>query len=245
MQGLTEFLPVSSSGHLVLVHGFFGFSQPGIFFDICLHAATLGAVVIYFGRDIISLIRGRKIEWLFYIAIGTVPAVLAALFFEDRIEGFFTDTGKVAVTLMVTGFILFAGQAALWRTKGEGKSPTYSNSVTVGIAQAFALLPGISRSGITISAGLLGGIKAEEAFRFSFLLSVPAILGALLYKGITTDVASAVSGNLTGYIAGMSAAFLAGLASLRLLWWVIKARRLYIFGAYCVLLGAFCMFFWK
>jgi len=245
VQGLTEFLPISSSGHLVLVHGFFGFSQPGIFFDICLHVATLGAVVIYFGRDIIQLARQKRTEWLLYLAVGTVPAVLAALFFEDRITAFFTDTGKVGITLMATGLVLFAGEGALRVRKGLGDTASLKSSAAVGLAQALALLPGISRSGMTISTGLLSGMRTEEAFRFSFLLSIPAITGAVLYKGISREAAAAVSGNALNYAAGMFLAFVTGILSLRLLWWVLKRRRLYIFGAYCLVLGACCLFFIK
>ena len=245
VQGLTEFLPVSSSGHLVLVHRFFGFTEPSIFFDICLHVATLAAVILYFGRDIVTLIREKNLGWLFYIAIGTVPAVLAALFFDKKISTFFVDSGKVALMLILTGLALFAGQFALWRERRPGRGPTLLTSLLVGIAQAFALLPGISRSGVTISTGLVSGIKAEEAFRFSFLLSVPVIIGAAIYKALTLDITSIVSGNLVSYAAGMGVAFIIGLLSLRLLWWVIKENRLFIFGIYCLLLGAIGIFFWK
>jgi undecaprenyl-diphosphatase len=238
VQGITEFLPVSSSGHLVLVHRFFGFKEPNVFFDICLHAATLGAVILYFGRDICALIKEKNIAWFFYIAIGTVPAVGVALLFENRISGFFTDPRKVAFMLILTALALFLGQMVLWKRLNTGRGPTVRSSLLVGAAQALALLPGISRSGMTISAGLLGGMKAEEAFRFSFLLSIPIIAGAVLYKALTVDVAAMISGNSAAYAYGMASAFVAGIISLRLLWWIIRGRRLYVFGIYCFLLGA-------
>ena len=245
VQGLTEFLPISSSGHLVLVHNFFGFSEPGIFFDICLHAATLMAVILYFSRDIAALVREKNIMWLFYIASATVPAVLAGLLFEKKISAFFTDPGKVAFMLILTALALFAGQFSLWRRMRPGAGPSFFTSLLVGIAQAFALLPGISRSGMTISTGLIGGMKAEEAFRFSFLLSVPVIIGAVAYKALTLDIGAVISGNLANYAAGMAAAFIVGLLSLRLLWWVIKEKRLFIFGIYCLFLGTIGIIFWK
>ena len=243
VQGLTEFLPVSSSGHLVLVHSFFGFKEPGIFFDICLHAATLGAVLVYFGKDIISLIRERKVAWILYLGIGTVPAVIAALFFEKEISAFFTSPVQVAFMLIVTGLVLFAGHAFLIRESGEKKGPTFLSSILVGVAQAFALIPGISRSGMTISSALAVKMKPEEAFRFSFLLSVPAIMGAVLYKVITVDAGAALSGNILNYALGMLAAFLTGLIGLRFLWKVIRAQKLYVFGFYCITVGLAGIFF--
>lgn len=245
VQGLTEFLPVSSSGHLVLVHKFFGFAEPSIFFDICLHAATLIAVMLYFGRDIASLIREKNFKWLFYIAIATVPAVLAALLFEDRISGFFTSPGRVAFMLMVTGTVLLVGQVALWRRDTAGEKLSFLPALVVGIAQAFALLPGISRSGMTISSALAGGVKAEEAFKFSFLLAIPVILGATLYKALTVDLGTVMAGNAMNYFAGMAVAFIVGFLSLHLLWKIVKGKKLYIFAAYCFLLGAIGIFFWK
>ncbi|MGB2600883.1 MAG: undecaprenyl-diphosphate phosphatase [Candidatus Omnitrophota bacterium] len=245
VQGLTEFLPVSSSGHLVLVHKFFGFTEPSIFFDICLHAATLMAVILYFGRDIVSLIREKNFKWFFYIAIATVPAVLAALLFEDRISTFFTSPVKVAFMLVITGTVLLIGQVALWKRDGSGKKLSFFTALAVGIAQAFALLPGISRSGMTISTGLAGGMKAEEAFKFSFLLSIPVILGAALYKALTVDLGAVMAGNTVNYLAGMMTAFVVGLLSLHVLWKIVKGKMLYIFAAYCLLLGAIGIFFWK
>ncbi|MFC1480608.1 undecaprenyl-diphosphate phosphatase [Candidatus Omnitrophota bacterium] len=238
VQGLTEFLPVSSSGHLVLVHSFFGFAEPNVFFDICLHVATLGAVVLYFSRDILTLVRERNIKWLVYIAVATVPAVLAALVFEKRISVFFASPRKVA-------FMLVAGQLSLWKRTRPGKAPTFFSSLMVGLAQACALLPGVSRSGMTISMGLSAGMKAEEAFRFSFLLSIPIIIAAAAYKALTLDVGAIMSENLTGYAIGMASAFVTGLLSLYLLWRVIRGKRLFIFGMYCLALGVIGIFFWR
>jgi undecaprenyl-diphosphatase len=245
VQGLTEFLPVSSSGHLVLVHKFFGFTEPSIFFDICLHAATLIAVVFYFGRDIASLVREKNFKWLFYIAMATVPAVLAALLFEDRISAFFTSPVKVAFMLLVTGAVLLVGQVALWKRGTAGKELSFFTALVVGIAQAFALFPGISRSGMTISSALAGGVKAEEAFKFSFLLAIPVIAGATLYKALTVDLEAVMAGNTLNYFAGMAVAFVVGLLSLHVLWKIVKGKMLYIFAAYCLVLGAIGIFFWK
>ena len=113
VQGVTEFLPVSSSGHLVLVHSIFGLDEPKIFFDICLHAATLLAVIVYFAKDIYELMRSRNVKWLGLLAVGTIPAVLAALLFEDQITRFFSSPAKVAYMLIITAMILFAGQLSL------------------------------------------------------------------------------------------------------------------------------------
>ncbi len=245
VQGVTEFLPVSSSGHLVLLHRFFGLSEPGIFFDICLHVATLMAVILYFGKDIRNLVKQRNTRWLFCVALGTVPAVAAALLFGEYVSSFFMSPVKVSLMLIVTALVLFLSPLSLLRKARPGKGPTFRTSLLVGIAQAFALFPGISRSGVTISTGLLGGIKAEEAFRFSFLLSIPIIIGATLHKALTLDMAEAVSGNLANYIAGMSTAFTVGFFSLRFLWKAVKSERLFIFGAYCLLIGIAGLLFWK
>lgn len=245
VQGLTEFMPVSSSGHLVLVHKFFGLSEPSIFFDICLHVGTLMAVLIYFGKDILSMIREKRTDWLLFIAIGTVPAVIAALLFEEKISLVFISPKKVAFMFIVTALALFVGQISQVKRACPGKGPTALTSLLVGIGQAFALLPGISRSGMTISSGLLGGMNAENAFKFSFLLSIPVILGATLYKALKIDFASAVLSNVGNYATGMIAAFVVGFLSLMLLWRAVKARRLFIFGIYCLLLGLAGILFWE
>ncbi|MCK4852371.1 MAG: undecaprenyl-diphosphate phosphatase [Candidatus Omnitrophica bacterium] len=245
VQGITEFLPISSSGHLALLHGFFHLSEPDLFFDICLHAGTLAAVIVYFGRDMISIIRERKIFLVSCIAAATVPAVVAALFFEERITLFFADPRKVAFMFIVTGLALFAGQFGLRPGTRQRRDPTLTDSLFIGIAQAFALLPGISRSGVTISTGLVRGVRKEAAFSFSFLLSIPAIVGAVLYKGVGRIRGGAVLTDApANYIAGMAAAFIVGILSLPLLLKVIRTKRLYVFGIYCLLLGLSGIFLW-
>ena len=245
VQGVTEFLPVSSSGHLVLVHSFFGIKEPDMFFDICLHGATLLAIILYFSRDILELIRGRNVKMLVCIAIGTVPAVGAALLFEDKITSLFGDPARVSVMLLVTALVLLAGQLSLWFKSRTDKEPGFGSSIATGLAQACALLPGISRSGTTICAGLLLGIKPREAFRFSFLLAIPAIAGAFAYKAVSFDAATSVSEGLLNYSAGMAAAFVTGLVSLRILWKVMEGKVLIFFSAYCFILGLGGILYWK
>ncbi len=238
VQGFTEFLPVSSSGHLVILHNLFGLSEPNIFFDICLHIATLIAVIIFFRKDILGLFTNKRFDLMFYICIATVPAILAALFFEEKIEAFFASAGKVYYMLIITAVIVLAGHfSEFLRKDSERKDPSFLTSLFVGICQAFALLPGISRSGTTISAGLISGIKLEDAFKFSFFLAIPAILGAAVFKSFDIDLAKELFGNLQVYFSGMVTAFLAGYLSLMILWKAIKRKNLYFFSIYCLILG--------
>ena len=139
--------------------------------------------------------------------------------------------------LICTGLVLFAGNIALLKFSGERKGPGLVSSFLVGLSQAFALVPGISRSGMTISTGLASGMKPEEAFRFSFLLSIPAIIGAALYKILTIDVKVALSDNIPSYVLGMLAAFLMGLIGLKFLRVIIEKKKLYVFAIYCIIVG--------
>ncbi len=237
VQGLTEFLPVSSSGHLALLQGFFGAEEPAVFFDICLHAATLAAVVCFFRREIFAGIKGRDLRMAGCIAVATVPAVAAGLLFEDRIEAIFSSPRVVSSMFFVTALALFAGQWALGARTARAEKISYGRSFFVGIAQAVALLPGVSRSGLTVSAGLLSGLAAGTAFMFSFLMSIPVILAALVYKAVKTDLAAELGSGGLDYAAGMVAAFVVGMLGLMLLRGVIRAKKIYIFGIYCLLLG--------
>ncbi len=248
VQGLTEFLPVSSSGHLVLIHSLLGSSSVAtIFFDVCLHAATVAAVLLYFRRDILQLVRERNRRWLFCLTVGTIPAVIAALLFRSEISAFFASPRKTAAMLIVTAVVLFLGQLSLWKKKSGARSanPTFIRALAVGLAQACALIPGISRSGMTISTGLVSGMKIREAFRFSFLLSIPIVAAAAVYEMFSCGFSGGTSGEFVYYAIGMVSAFITGLLSLRLLWWIMKRRNMFVFSIYCVLLGAGILLFWK
>ncbi|MFH1412364.1 MAG: undecaprenyl-diphosphate phosphatase [Candidatus Omnitrophota bacterium] len=237
VQGLTEFLPISSSAHLVFVHRAFGITGETLFFDICLHAATLAAVMVYFRKDIAEIFIKKDIKAVGYIILGTIPAVAAALMFGDKITEFFTAPAKVGAMLLVTATALFLAQTVSTR-KERTEKITLTSAVIVGITQAFALLPGISRSGVTIASGMVSGVKAESAFRFSFLLSVPVIAGALAYKIVSMgQEASSELLMSPGYVLGMAVAFLAGLAGLRFFRYVLILNRIYLFGVYCLLMG--------
>ncbi len=203
VQGLTEFLPVSSSAHLVFMHELTGFA-PNLAFDTILHMGSLVAVVVYFWNDIVQMVRSffsslmdiprrqfkkgiredqfKKLAW--FILIGTIPAGLAGVFFKDFFESLFSDITAVAFFLIITGFLLWGSERISKRTENKSglKEMTVKNSLIMGTAQAFAIAPGISRSGATISAGLFLGMERELAARFSFLLSIPAILGAALVQ---------------------------------------------------------------
>jgi undecaprenyl-diphosphatase len=224
VQGLTEFLPISSSGHLLLFHEFFNFDLPDeILYDVFLHLGTLAALVIFFCKDIEKIIRGflsslvnwnlknnynQRLAWL--VVMATIPAALAGYFFEDFIDTNLRSPVVVAVMLIVVGILFLIVEK---KTAGQKdiKEMSKLDSILIGLAQVLALIPGTSRSGITIIAGLGRKIKREQAARFSFLMSMPIILGAgvkkLLSVGrtdnmdITILLLGGISAAVTGYFA--------------------------------------------
>lgn len=247
LQGLTEFLPVSSSGHLVLFQSWLpGFREPGVLFHSTVHLATLGAVLAWFRRDVGALVRaavmpGRadpaaaRLLWM--VAAGTVPTALIGLLFREALEGLFSSVSTVASMLLVTGTLLFATDRARERP-GDIRSMRTGHALMVGIAQGIAIIPGISRSGASVAAGIFSGLGRALALRFSFLLSVPAILGAFALQLPTHGLDRAAEINVPGYGLAFLAAFAAGYASIGLLLKLLLSRRLTWFACYCWVLGA-------
>jgi undecaprenyl-diphosphatase len=238
VQGVTEFLPISSSGHLRIFHDLFSFHANSLLFDVCMHVGTLVPVVIVFREEILSLLTTRR-RWLALLAVGTVPAAVAGLLWGDRIVVVFETSRWVGLLLVLNGAMLLTA-SRLDARRGERRSPGWLHAVAVGVAQAVAILPGISRSGSTISTGLATRLDREDAARFSFLLVIPIVLLALAYKlWKLVGGAEAVEPGMAGPIAvGTLVAMLVGYAALRALLAVVRRRRLGYFGLYCVVVGA-------
>lgn len=242
VQGLTEFLPVSSSGHLVVIPALLSklgleVGQPSLAVSAVLHLGTLVAVLFYFREDVLRVLRfrtdpeGRKIALL--VAIGTIPALIG-LPLADTLDRFQDDVAKVGWALIGTGVILTVGQrlATGTRTLAEGRIP---DAVVVGLAQAFALIPGISRSGTTITAALGRKFSAVEAARFSFLLGIPAIAGGGLSQLFELEGAIASTSEI---VVGCLVAAVSGYAAIALLLAVLKRIGLVPFAIYCFAIGA-------
>jgi undecaprenyl-diphosphatase len=255
LQGITEFLPVSSSGHLVLAQHLFGLQESQLFFDVAVHAGTLMAVFLVFRADLFQIIKDcfgflnspsqtslhtpvtvkrDGVRMALMIAVGTIPAALVGLLLRDFIARLFTSPLVVGIGLWATGLIL-----AWSRWSQEQRPaltvPTVVDTILIGLAQAAAITPGVSRSGATISIGLLRGLDPELAFRFSFLLSIPAILGALVLEVIKLDAAHP---EWQVVLVGFVSAFLVGWAALRLLLVLVGRGKLFYFAPYCFVLGA-------
>ena len=244
VQGLTEFLPISSSGHLVFFQSLFGMEEPQLFFDVMLHFGTLLAVLVYFRRDISGIIRGigsmltgkRKdeegIKFFFLILVATIPTGLMGFLFKDWFESLFSKPKIVGGMLLITGVILMLTRLK----KNEGKSiekMKWIDALLIGVAQGIAIIPGISRSGATISMGLFCGLNRELAGRFSFLLSIPAILGATLLEFKKMDSAP----DIATVLIGTATAFVIGTIALAFLMRLIKAGGLFYFSYYCFGVG--------
>jgi len=231
VQGVTEFLPVSSSGHIALLEHWFGVFSPDLSREVALHLATLLAVLIYFRSKvwklIVSWLRGRDLNYLLYLVVGSLPAAAVGFLGKDYIEKAFASPTAIGFFFLITSLILLSTRWA----RGGGENLNIPRSLLIGIAQALAILPGISRSGTTISAGLHLKIPPEEAFGFSFLLSIPAVAGAGLLEAVKVSPASILS-----HWQGMVVAFAAGYLSLSILGGLVKKGRLWIFSPYLFLL---------
>ncbi|MAG37787.1 undecaprenyl-diphosphatase [Candidatus Pacearchaeota archaeon] len=239
VQGLTEWLPVSSSGHLVVVERLLGF-EGGLFFDVALHFGTLMAVFVYFGREITDIIEDiLKGKWKsenarlgFLILLGTVPAAIVGLLFTKVFEVAFESLTIAALGFGITGVFLFIAGMDFSRS-GRGKRKFgWKESLGVGIAQVFALFPGISRSGMTLGSGMIFGLDEKQAIRFSFLMSIPVILGAnILTIGNRALPAEMIWATLV--------AFIVGLLAIHLMYKYLLTNRknLRWFGAYALILG--------
>ncbi len=238
IQGLTEFLPVSSSGHLVLAEHFLNAKLPGVTFELALHLGTLFSVIIYFRRRIFGLIKGLFVaemraerEMIFYLVIGTIPAGVAGVLLKDFFERAFSAPEMTSVMLMITGAILLL--TALVRV-GDRKIDGV-RAIIIGIGQAIAILPGISRSGSTISAGLFAGVNPVKAAEFSFLLSIPAIAGAIVFKA--KDFLRGGTFLFGEFAVGTICSFIFGLLAVYLLLDIVRKGKFKYFGIYCLAIG--------
>lgn len=251
VQGLTEFLPVSSTGHLILARDFFNLAtEQGLAIDAVLHLATALAVLVYFRRDILRLIvsffglvRGRRTEredriLIYALLLGTVPAVLVGLLLEGAIEGAFRNPTLVAYALIAGSALFFAAE----RLAKQNAALSVPKGIAIGLFQALALIPGISRSGATISGGLLLGLTREQSARFAFLLSFPVILGAGTLKFVELGASGFLSTEAEPLIAGALAAFVSGILAIHFLITFLKRHTLDIFIVYRLVLAAVIVF---
>ncbi len=254
VQGLTEFLPVSSSAHLIFTQQALGLSDVGLAFDVLLHVGTLVAVVAYFFQDIINMIKGfflslidlkdgkfmeevrrdpyKKLAWLTIIA--TIPVGIVGVLFNDLVESLFTGITVPAFFLLITGCLLYVSQ----RMNSGGidlSNITLKEALLMGCGQALAVMPGLSRSGTTIAAGLFSGLDKEFAAKFSFILSIPAILGAGVFQ--LKDL-SGGSVEIDACIAGFIVAVISGYLAISVLLKLIREKSLDIFAYYCWIVGA-------
>lgn len=238
VQGLTEFLPVSSSGHLVIAEALLKVKQPGINLELLVHLGTLLSVMIYFRAQIFRLIKSLFVKEMrqerriiLLLIIGTIPAGLAGVLLKDFFESTFSNPVETSIELIITGGILFLPRLVKAGTAGL----TIPTVIWMGIGQAIAILPGISRSGSTIVAGMLAGVKPAEAAEFSFLLSIPAIAGAIVL-GIP-DMAAISSDLVMPYILATVVSFVFGLIAVYWVLSAVKRGKFEYFAYYCFAIG--------
>jgi undecaprenyl-diphosphatase len=249
VQGATEFLPISSSGHLVLLPAFLGWDTAPLVFDTTVHLATLLAVVAVFWSDLGKLIlawwrglrRGQPFQTIesrlaWFVILGTVPAALAGVLLEKTFEVLFDSPQVVGAFLLVTALLLVLAEV-FGRRRRELTTMNWLDSLLIGIGQAMAIAPGISRSGTTIAVGMYRGLTREAAARFSFILSIPIIAGAGLSQLFTMVNNGGISAQIPELVVGFLAAGVCGYAAIRLFLAFLRKRPLYVFAAYCVVVG--------
>jgi undecaprenyl-diphosphatase len=238
VQGLTEWLPISSSGHLVLVHHFVPVEDP-VAFDLILHVASLLVILLVFWRDIFELLKGvlnkdkESINYVVKIIIASIPIAIVGVLFEDMVDAAFSNLLSVGICLFLTAVLLLLSKYPLEKEKPLGGK----EAIIVGIAQAVAIFPGLSRSGATVSAGLMQGVKREDSARFAFLIAIPAIAGAAIFK---LDEFTAIV-EVEAIVVGFFTCIIVGFLSLKLLLKILNANKFHYFAFYCIAIGVLCI----
>jgi undecaprenyl-diphosphatase len=241
VQGITEWLPISSTGHLRIAESFFGLSVP-LLFDVTLHVGTLLVTLIYFRIDIKNIlsalfhrdIKSEDGKLIVPIIVGTTPTAIIAILIGNDLDKYFSTVLLLGVGFIAGGMVLFSSKFAVER-EGVISIP---EAILIGVMQGISIIPSISRSGLTIAIALLLGIKRELAFKFSFLLSIPAVVGALgltLYQEVQAFSLAAISG--TDIVVSLGVTVAVSFLALKLLWKTLAARKFYMFSFYCLTLG--------
>jgi len=248
IQGLTEFLPISSSGHLVIIESFFRTSEPDATLEVFLHTGTLFAVLLYYRKaiaeifaDLVNLrFKSNGGRLGLFLLFATIPAAVVGLIFKSTLESIFPNVHFAAAMLIITSLILFSTHLT---KRNINFKWNFVNSFIIGFAQVFAMLPGISRSGITIVAALWLGASGEDATEFSFLLAVPVITGVTIIK--IFEVLSRTSHFYSVYSIGIIISAFVGYVSLTVLVPIVRRGKLWFFGIYCLLIGILSIIFAK
>lgn len=249
IQGLTEFLPVSSSGHLELAKFFMGddsIAEESMLMTVMLHGATALSTIVVFWKDIVEIFKGlfqfkwnEEFQFSLKIVLSMIPAAVVGLLFEEQMEHLFDkQILLVGLMLFVTGLLLFLAD----RAKNTPKKVGFWDALIIGVSQAVAILPGISRSGATISTSVLLGIDREKAARFSFLMVVPLILGKMAKDLMDGDMAQTADG-IVPLMVGFGAAFVTGLLACTWMIKLVKSSKLSYFSVYCFIVGAIAIVF--
>ena len=248
VQGLTEFLPVSSSGHLAIGREILGVeAAQDLVFEIAVHVATVLATIIVFRKQIWKLLCGLfrfkyndETDYILKLCVSMIPVFIVGMFFKDKVESMFSSLLVVGLALVVTAMLLFFSD--IYGGRGKASEKQYRNGIgwwqafTVGLGQAFAVVPGLSRSGTTISTGLLCGVKRSDVAQFSFLMVLVPILGEAFLDLTGGDVAASSVGTLP-LLVGFLAAFVSGLFACKVMIALVKKARLRWFALYCALVG--------
>ena len=254
VQGLTEFLPVSSSGHLAIGKALLGVEPSGdLIFEVTVHAATVLATIVVFRKQIWKLLCGLfkfkyndETDYIAKLCVSMVPVLVVGVFFKDKVEAAFSSLRVVGVCLLVTALLLtlsdFLAKRVSAAVKESRNGISFWQAFAVGIGQALAVLPGLSRSGTTISTGLLCGVKREQMAQFSFLMVLVPILGEAFLDVVGGDMAASTIGTLP-LLVGFVAAFLSGLFACRVMIALVRKAQLKWFGLYCALAGLLVLIF--
>ena len=250
VQGLTEFLPVSSSGHLTICKSLFGIETSNLSFEEPVHAATVLSTIVAFRKEIWDLLKGffnlkmnPQKDYIFKIGVSMVPIFIVGVFFKDYVEEIFgSGLAVVGFMLVVTASLLALSEVMTKKQSGEGKPLGYKEAFIIGLAQACAVLPGLSRSGSTISTGLMLGVKKSEIAKFSFLMVLVPILGEAFLELVGGDFGQAASGiDALPLVVGFVVAFLSGLFACKLMINLVRSARLWGFAVYCAVAGIICI----